>query len=190
MKRDEGLTLVALAIMIGAILVLAGILIHFMIGENGILTEATKEEDFFDKEEIVEELNVKITEKYLDVYGKATKDGKNNIEEFYDGEKVILFLKGYTGGETGNDYSVQNPDKVIIEDLVGHAQTAEDSRYFIILSALNKKIEKYGKGNNEEEATDYFYIKVSNDSYTVHYINTEGEDEEIGELKIEQSLSS
>ena len=191
MKENKGLTLISLAVTIIIMLILAGVTLNVVIGENGILTKATKVEVSFNKGEILEELNVRITEKYLDAYGKATQNGQNNLKEFYDADKVIKFLEGYSGGETGNDFSGDpdlGEDRIIIEDLNGHTQTTADSRYFIILEHLNKKMEKYGKGTNASDSTDYFYIQGSNGVYKVIYRNSDNEDEEIGELQIQQPL--
>lgn len=184
MKKENGLTLTALVITIIVLMILAGISLHFLIGENGVLEKATTVEAEYSKSEILEELNLIITEKYLDAYNKATKDGKSgNIEQYYNIEKVIQFLKGYSGSETGDDYSVQD-SKVVIVDLVG----ATDM-YFINVSELNKDLSGYAKGKNEEGSKDFFFIKKeSEEVYKVYYRNSHREDEEIGELQFQPQV--
>ena len=145
MKNEKGLTLTALVITIIILAILAGVSLKFVLGENGVIKQATTVEAEYNKSEVLEELNLIITEKYLDAYNKYTKAGKNaTIEQYYNVEKVIQYLKGYSGGETGNDYQTKD-SKVVIEDLVGSAD-----KYFIKISELNKDISNYAKGKNAE----------------------------------------
>ena len=193
MNNNKGLTLVALVITIIVLLILAGVTIYMMLGNNGVLNKSKTVEIEFNKGEVLEELNIIISEKYLDAYHKATKDGKVTIEKYYNGKKVILFLLGHSGGENGDDETTFDSTKYI-EELEGFTNTDQDSRYFINLDTLKRKIEKYGKGTNEENATDYFYLKTSGmesnnvDKIEVYYKTLEGADEKIGDLQIQQSL--
>lgn len=202
MKNNKGLTLIALVITIIILLILAGISIRMSIGENGILTRATTVEKTYNKSEVLEELNIIITEKYLETYNKISLDGNlDNIDEYYSLDKVIQFLLGYSGGEDGKKIYTEGelPDsKVYITTLNGYTNKSEDTRYFIIIDSLGRSIDKYGKGeNNYSNAKDYFYIKVSeNDDgiktakvfYKGIKSNTDADDEEIGDLQIQQSL--
>lgn len=179
MKKENGLTLTALVITIIILLILAGISLKFVLGENGVIKQATTVEEKYNKSEVLEELNLLITEKYLDAYNKYTKAGKNaTLDQYYNIEKVIKFLKGYSGGETGNDYQIQDT-KVIIEDLIGSTD-----KYFIRIAELNRDISSYAKGKNEENSKDFFFIKKESDEvYKVYYRNLKREDEEIGMLQ-------
>lgn len=197
MESNKGLTLIALIITIIILLILGGVSINLIIGENGILTRATTVEQTYNKGEVLEELNVMITEKYLDAYGKASakiaETNQLNLEPYYSGEKVIQFLLGWSGGESGEDYgdTVEKDEPIVIEplqDTIALSEAGEgESCYFIILSSLNRKITRYGRGINGS-TTDYFYIQGSGDSYKVIYRNLKGEPEEIGDLQIQQTL--
>lgn len=183
MRNEKGLSLVALAITIVAILTLAGVATYFVLGEDGILEQATTDEVEYNKNEVLEELNFVITQKYLDAYHKGTSGGSDNIAQYYNTEKVIMFLKGYTGGETGDDYSVQDT-KVLIEDLV----EATDM-YYINISEFKIDTTSYGTGKNEKDSKDFFFIKKEGEEqYKVYYRNSEGTDEEIGELEFQPEI--
>ncbi|MBR3697092.1 MAG: hypothetical protein IKM97_02310 [Clostridia bacterium] len=201
MKNNKGLTLVALIITIIVLLILAGISIWFVIGENGILTKATTVEETYNKSEVLEELNIIVTQKYLDAYNKATSNGNvDNLDEYYSLEKVIQYLLGHSGGEDGKTYvDGETPDsKVYIESLKNFTNTIEDTRYYVIIERLGRSITKYGKGENDYlTSNDYFYIKVSqnteeNKTAKVFYKSSQSasdsDDEEIGELKLQQNL--
>lgn len=184
MKEENGLGLVSLAIIIIILIVFAGVAFKLILGHDGVLEKVTTEEVEYNKTEVLEELNFMITEKYLEAYKKATAAGKNNnIDQYYNTEKVIKFLKGYNGGESGEDYSVQD-SKVIIEDLAGNTDM-----YFIKISELKTNISGYGNGENEEGSNDFFFIKKESEQvYKVYYKNSNGEDEEIGQLEFEPEI--
>ena len=189
MRNDTGKTIIPLVITIIILLALGGLALYFTIGENGVVKKVENEEISFNKDEVLEALNIKIRDRYLDIYGKATKDGKNNIQDFYNGDKVIMFLKGFSGGESGNDFGEQPDGIIYISDLAGHNNETESEKiYFINLENLGRTINRYGKGENIENSKDYFYIKGSGESYKVYYSNLDGEEEEIGALQIQQSL--
>ena len=65
MKKENGLTAVALVFFIGVIIVVVGIIINFSIGEEGVITKASHDEEEFNMTEVLDELNFSITEKYL-----------------------------------------------------------------------------------------------------------------------------
>ena len=194
MKDNKGVTLVALVITIIVLLILAGVTLYLTIGENGVLRKAEKVEITFNKSEVLEALNIAITEKYLDAYSKATKDGKMNIKDHYDGDKVIYFLRGYESDENGNIMnSEENPPESTqkyIEPLNGDST---GTKFFVKLDTLKRTINKYGKGENGS-STDYFYVETSKDAEnkvnkaTLYYMNLDETPEEIGDLQIQQSI--
>lgn len=184
MKKQNGLGLLSLIIIIVILIILAGVAFKLILGDDGVLDKVTTEEVEYNKTEVLEELNFMITEKYLDAYKKSTSSGKNNnIEQYYNIEKVIKFLKGYSGGETGDDYTNQD-SKVVIEDLAGITDM-----YFIKISELKTDISGYGEGENKEGSKDLFFIKKENEQeYKVYYKNSNEEDEEIGLLEFEPEI--
>ena len=99
-------------------------------------------------------------------------------------EKVIAYLKGYSGGEDGNiNYDAEPDSKVIIEDLV-----SQENCYFVKVENLKSDLSNYGNGKNVENSTDYFFIKQEDNKINLYYKNTNSEIEQIGELQIEQSI--
>lgn len=191
MENNKGLTLVALVITIIILLILAGVSLNVTIGDNGVLTKAKTVEIEYNKAEVLEELNIVISEKYLDAYSKATKDGKMNIKDHYDADKVIYFLLGYESDENGNIInSEENPPESTqkyIEPLTGDSM---GTKYFVKLDTLKRTINKYGKGENGS-TRDYFYLETSKDAenkVTLYYMNLDETLEEIGDLQIQQTI--
>ena len=100
MKRDsitlnKGITLIALVITIIVLLILAGVTIATLMGDNGILTKATEAKD--KTEEGEEEEKVK-----LSAVGALAKDNGGKIKEGYLEEELSSQF-----GEKGTDYNLE-----------------------------------------------------------------------------------
>ena len=83
-KNSKGITLVALVVTIIVLIILAGISINLVLGENGIITRAKEASKAQEVSEIKEDLQMKIMAK------QASDDGDITENEL----KVILETKG------------------------------------------------------------------------------------------------
>ena len=94
MKNNKGITLIALVITIIVLLILAGVSIAMLTGNNGILTQANTAKTDTAKAEAVEKINMELNALYSSVLASTTK------ATFEDTEK--------TAAETnlGTGYSV------------------------------------------------------------------------------------
>ena len=93
--KEKGITLIALVITIIVLLILAGVTIATLTGDNGILTKATEAKD--KTEEGEEEEKVK-----LSVAGALAKDNGGEIKEGYLDEELASQF-----GEKGTDYNIE-----------------------------------------------------------------------------------
>ena len=93
--KEKGITLIALVITIIVLLILAGVTIATLTGDNGILTKATEAKD--KTEEGEEEEKVK-----LSVAGALAKDNGGEIKEGYLDEELASQF-----GEKGTDYNLE-----------------------------------------------------------------------------------
>lgn len=73
MKNQKGITLIALVITIIVLLILAGVSIAMLTGENGILNQATTAKDDTAKAEAVERINMELNALYSSVLASTTK---------------------------------------------------------------------------------------------------------------------
>ncbi len=94
-KVEKGITLIALVITIIVLLILAGVTIATLMGDNGILTKATESKD--KTEEGEEEEKVK-----LSAMGALAKDNGGKIKERYLDEELANNF-----GEKGTDYNLE-----------------------------------------------------------------------------------
>lgn len=184
MRSNEGKVFLKLLIVLAVLAVIAFIAYRWAVGRNGIIRKVTKDEEEYNKTEVLEEINSVITQKYLSVYSKATSKGENKIEQFYNADKVIAFLKGYTSDEEGNiNTEVEPTETKYIEDLKG-----EENCYYVIIANFKRDITSHGMGENDENSKDYFFIKKDGDIYNLYYKNVEKQIEEIGKIEIEPSV--
>lgn len=67
MKNNKGITLIALVITIIVLLILAGISIAMLTGNNGLLTKANSAKSETSKAEVIERINMELNAAYADV---------------------------------------------------------------------------------------------------------------------------
>ncbi|MCI8481867.1 MAG: hypothetical protein HFJ27_01990 [Clostridia bacterium] len=80
MKKNQGITLIALVITIIVLLILAGITINLLLGENGVFTIANEGKKSYSKAEAKEKLEIVL----LDLQADKVTDVNYNEEEYID----------------------------------------------------------------------------------------------------------
>ena len=91
MRREDGLSIVALIIII-VILVVVAVLAYIKIfGEKGIVTQYSESETEYNKEEVVDKLNLIVKEKYI-FDSKYATENNQNIDDIYTAEALIKYL--------------------------------------------------------------------------------------------------
>lgn len=80
MKNNKGITLIALVITIIVLLILAGVSIAMLTGDNGILTQASTSKTNTQIAEVVERVNMELDAQYAKVLAGENFDTKATIE--------------------------------------------------------------------------------------------------------------
>ncbi len=96
MKEQKGITLIALVITIIVLLILAGISIAMLTGNNGLLTKANDAKSETSKAEVIERINMELNAAYADVLS-----GDITTFEGYE-EKIADNLKDNNGKTVAN----------------------------------------------------------------------------------------
>ena len=174
-KSAKGITLIALVITIIVLLILAGVTIATLTGDNGILTQASRAKEENEKAEIIEQIRLDISDKQIENQGSIDE------YEFYE------ILKKY--GTISADETILTTTKgsyeILISDIYSGtlASTERKSNNLVNLSALKYGIFTYGgeESNNEKFiSTDKIEIE-ENTSYisnrNIQTINYYNEDE-------------
>ena len=115
-NKSKGITLIALVITIIVLLILAGVSIAMLTGENGILTQAQNAKKETERAKIIEEVQ-------LDILGKQTVNGSGDITA---GELEEILKKYFSNGDqnlkdiiagTSTDKLISKEDETIKIDL-------------------------------------------------------------------------
>ena len=126
MKRNSGITLIALVITIIVILILAGVSISLTLGNNGVLNQATKAIVENTKAQEKEKLQMEIASSYDTELQLLEQNLKNNINSHIDevdsvtGSKFPLIVRY----NSGNIYKIK-ADGTVIEPLPGEIGAGE-----------------------------------------------------------------
>lgn len=137
MKKEKGITLIALVITIIILLILAGVGIVMLSGNNGILTKATKAKIEYEKSMIKEEIQLVISEIKIE----EMQEGREvTLETLANGQLVNKLFEieanlgndEITGDYKGYDYIINDKFHVIIGE-----KTNENTSRITITYSLN-----------------------------------------------------
>lgn len=193
MKESKGITLIALVITIIVLLILAGVTIAMLTGNNGILSKANKVKEENPEIKAKEEIQLVLNEWQIE-----KRTGTKTIEEFLQAkmdskeidkyeeveEKYEIYRDGY--------YLVIDSDGKIVEELKKFAYQTEatyeiisnnEGRYQISISMQNQagiqKVtcleEKVVEGNNETSVSFNYEIE-GNNTYEFIIQTSQGEE--------------
>ena len=124
LKNNKGITLIALVITIIVLLILAGVSIAMLTGNNGILTQANTAKTDTEKAEVVDRVNMAIQAAYADSLEKGTTFGIPAIVAQYNTDNgsgasgtaspITITLNGKNYDvkltATGSSYTVKTTD--------------------------------------------------------------------------------
>lgn len=92
MKNQKGITLIALVITIIVLLILAGVSIAMLTGENGLLTRAREADTKNTEAEIADRINMAITAEYASILAGDSVDTEEHIKannDLYDYDVIV-----------------------------------------------------------------------------------------------------
>ena len=120
-KKQNGITLVALVVTIIVLLILAGVSLSLVAGENGILGRATKAADETIKSSAQEEASLLIADIVAEYYEKKyVSDNAADKAEVEQGVKDFILAQLDPAKTTDSGYEVSaSGDKVIVNDKNG-----------------------------------------------------------------------
>ena len=167
MRREDGLSVISLVIIIVILIAILGVAIKVILGEGGILEKYSQADYEYNKNEIVEKLNYIIKEKYVLDY-KYALENKKDINEVYSEEIVLQYLL----------------DSGYIEQLKDINDNLVQDQYFINPDSLNSDIATNAikENGSDGNGTKIFKIKKLDTKYMIYFVDKYGVEEEIGEL--------
>ena len=162
MYKENGFAYQILILIIIIIIAVAGVLINKVIGKNGVLEQVATVETEYNKEDVLEKINYKITQKFIEINNEA-KANNRNIAELYNADVVIEFLK----------------QSLIIEETQDEDGNFQDGIYLI-------NVEKLKDENDDSKIEGTFKLEKNQDKYEVVYYDENNNSKIIGELQIQQ----
>ena len=165
MKKQRGITLIALVITIVVLIILAGVAINLTIGENGIFTRAEEAKLQYEIAQAEEELDLKIAKLQIEKQGSATL------------QDVVDMLKN----ETDMDYVVSLEE---IASVTGVEVIGEVEEIYVVYKIYQFKINntletefisiidhKDDDADDEEEVTDKNSTIIGNVTFEIVELN-------------------
>ena len=163
MGRENGFAYQILVLIIIIIIAIAGVCINKVVGKKGVIDRVTTVEKEYSKEEVLEKINHKITQKFIEINNQAKQENKS-ISELYNSDVVINYLI-----ESG-----------IIDFLYDDNSNIKENVYKINIDSL--------KENDEEvQFSGEFKLEKIEEKYKVVFYDKDGNTEEIGDLQIQQT---
>lgn len=169
MKNKKGITLIALVITIIVLLILAGVSISTLSGEEGILTKAKTSSEKTKIEDVKEQIKLELSEKKIDKQEALTDDEIMDVIKSYDKDGKV---KGYTYIETEDGQKIDITD--IHEFIFGveikpglNKDEDNEKKYYVYtaegFSYLNQLIAEKTLGND-------VYIEIMKDIDCTDYV--------------------
>lgn len=164
MEKENGFAYQILVLIIIIVIAIAGVVINKIVGKNGVLDRVVEVETEYSKETVLEKINYKITQKFIEINNEA-KVNNRNISEMYNSDVVIEFLK-------------QN---FIIEETYDEDGDFIEGVYLI-------DVEKLKEDDKQINYDGTFKLEKKDDKYVVVYYNDKNHGQEVGELQIQQTM--
>ncbi len=173
-NKSDGITLIALVITIIVLLILAGVSISMLVGENGIITQAQKAKENTEKAAKDEMVGLNNIEDYINEYtGKGDGYSKSkgvNVPKLVTGMHEVMFKlpegnnkgevieKGQTGFDENNWYDYQKSQWANVR--------TEDGSYWVWIPRYAYKITYKNPSNKSEGgAIDVKFLVGTTDQY-------------------------
>ena len=163
-RQNKGVTLVALIITINILLILAGLSISMILGENGVLKKATKVKD---KYELEQEIESKKLNEYTKEFAKLNGEVSSLLPKFSVGVKqkdgVTIDASDDTSKEFG-DGNFECACDGITDTYWGTENRNHGEHWFLIKFDDAKVVKRYYLKGAGSWGTQYkFYLQASED---------------------------
>ncbi len=198
--KNKGITLISLVITIIIMLILAGVVITLVLGNNGLIGRAKEAKEETNKQIAIEQINLKITNSIMKKYVEEQREPtlQELADDFCNDEEIeyvelasrklasldkieigenksfFIKLKKYPYEfEIGNSLKILNIDGEKIEDKIDGGDTTVSSEE---VKQLKLKLEEVQKALDESKKEFVEYKKTVTEALTNNGIETTAED--------------
>lgn len=189
--------IITVLIAIGVVILIFWIGHKNTLGEDGLITQASNVEMEYNKKEILNILKSAVNEKYLEAYNLSKEDKSKKIEDFYNSDVAIQYLKekGYIEYYYYTEISEDGKQFKYTEENINEETKKRDDIFYMNAVDSIEDITQYGKGkkynSNQINKNDVFILEKKHNSesiFIINYYNIEGKKEEIGELNLKEPI--
>jgi hypothetical protein len=173
MKKNDGLSIIPLILIILILAIVIGVAYHFILGKDGVLDQYKETDTEYNSAEIVEKLNLMVKEKYVLDY-KYAQENNVNFDEIHTVDIVMQYLI----------------DNDIIEQLKDINDNIVEDQYYINPYSLNSDIatSQINQNGSNSNGTKIYKIKKIDDKYMIYFVDKYGNEEELGELNFNPEI--
>ena len=175
-KNAKGITLIALVITIIVLLILAGVTIATLTGDNGILNQAGKAKDKTTEAESIERVQIEVA-------GSFGNDGKIDVDELNENLKNIEGLT-YKGNALSDSNKITLPATVTVNGYDIQITSNGGVRKYDPLAEIianpqayyGKKVTNYKASDSDTNTYRIFYVDKDNyfkDGYNTIYLKAD-----------------
>ncbi len=173
MRKEDGLSIISLIIIIVLLIVLAGFAINKIFGRDGVVDQFKEVDNEYNKTEIVDNLNLVVKEKYV-LDSKYALENNLKIEDICNSDILFAYL-------IENKYIEQLKD--INDNIVADQYYINPNSFKGELA--NNVINENGSNSN---GTKVYKIKKINDKYMIYFVDKYGDEQELGELNLKPEV--
>ena len=171
-RKNEGITLIALVITIIVLLILAGVTIAMLMGDNGILTKATEAKNDQADATVKEAIALLWNEYQLEIKS-SSNEGVKESTQIASTEITKIQGEGanYLATTATSFWEFLLTDKEVI-----------NANGIVDVQKLTGQTLDRGNGTD----TDIYKIEEKDNFYTLNYINENGESKELWKIELEK----
>lgn len=159
MKKEEGVTLIALIITIIVLIILAGVSISFLAGDDGIVTRAINSDIKYAKAEVYEKLFQEVNNELVKAADYAV-DNSVDISSIFNEKILISLLSGIGHDDSeGIHCLTKEPTAIEVPSVLEDEDFKVASVYIIDPVALSSGVTNCGKGKKLADK-DVFTLEV------------------------------
>lgn len=199
MKRENGVTLIALIITIIVLLILAGVSLSFLMGDNGVVTKAISSDIKYAKAEVYEKLFQEVNSELVKAADYAVENSVD-ISTVFNEKILISLLSGVDHEDSeGIHCLTKDPTAQDVKSLLEDEDFKVATVYIIDPVALSSGVTKYGKGKKLADK-DVFTLEVilqgeepnqkSSGEFELKYYDKNGNSEVISTLTLHTSVKN
>ena len=157
---NKGITLIALVITIIVLLILAGITIAMLTGENGLLNRSSTAKANTERAEIIELARLELLEKQISNNGKVSiEDLKEVLSKYFDNTEIEMLPEDFESMKEKELTSIEGNYKIKVKEIWNELSFSEIKQPDISVKAIYIGTKAFTVEVNieEQEINKYYY---------------------------------